>query len=143
MRKNHNVRLLKSRHSYSFMEIAQILKVHPRTVQGWHRQGLQVVDETSKPFLVLGAEMRRFLQEIRQSRRHSLGKGEFYCPKCREPRKSLPDKLFAQITERKLGKASKQAFLKGICEVCGKRLILFSSDKKIEELKASGVLLRI
>ena len=69
----------------------------------------------------------------RQKQRHPLKAGEFFCPKCQQPRKSLPDKLAVIITDKRLGKTSRQAFIKGNCEVCHTRLTLFSSDKKAKE----------
>lgn len=132
-KRNHNSNLIKVRHSYTFIEIAETLKIHPRTVQSWRKQGLEVIDEASNPYLVYGAELRQFLRAKRQKQRHPLKAGEFYCPKCQLPRKSLPDKLAVIITDKRLGKTSRQAFIKGICEVCHTHLTLFSSDKKAQE----------
>ena len=138
-KRNHNSNLIKERHSYSFAEIAEILSVHTRTVQEWHKQGLKVLDETRKPYLVYGGDLKLFLKAKQQKQKHPLKTGQFYCPKCRTARESLPENITFEVTQKKLGKISKQAFIKGICEVCGKPLLLFSSDKKIEELKIKGV----
>jgi len=125
------------------MEITQIFKIHQRTVQNWHRQGLKVIDEETKPFLVMGEEICRFLKESAQKRRQPLKAGEFFCPKCKCPRKSLPENLSAETTTKQLGKDSKQVFIKGVCEVCSQPLLLFSSQKKLEELKDGGALFNI
>ena len=130
------------RHSYTFAEIAETLKIHPRTVQSWHKQGLNVIDEASKPYLVYGAELRQFLRAKRRKQRHPLKAGEFFCPKCKEPRKSLPDKLKIEFTGRNLGKRYKQALIRGICVTCSQPLLLFSSDRKVKELEESGTLLQ-
>lgn len=139
-KRNHNPNLIKEKHSYSFAEISEDLKVHPRTVQSWHKQGLKVINEASKRYLVYGEELKRFLKAKRQKQKHPLKAGEFFCTKCQSPRKSRPENLTFEITLRKLGKTSKQAFIRGICEVCNHPLLLFSSDRKIEELKMRSMI---
>lgn len=133
-KRKHNPNLVRARHSYTSSEIAEIYNLHIRTVRDWKKQGLQLLDETSKPYLVLGEEVKRFLREKTLKRKHPLKPGEFFCPKCHNPRKSIPDQVSVKITDRKLGKKYRQAIVKGICEACGCSLNLFSSDKKIQEL---------
>jgi len=138
-KRNHNPNLIKERHSYSFAEIAETLNVHARTVQSWHKQGLKVLDEARKPYLVYGGDLKQFIKSKHQKQKHPLKTGEFYCPKCQTARESLPENITFEVTQKKLGKTSRQAFIRGICEVCGQSLLLFSSDRKIEELKIKGV----
>jgi len=133
-KRNCNPNLVRARHCYSFAEIAEVYHRHTRTVQTWRREGLQVIDDASKPYLVMGAEIRRFLRQRRQKSRRPLKAGEFFCSKCRCPRKSLPDKLSVEITNKRLGKTHKQAFIRGACEACGQSLLLFSSDRKVKGL---------
>jgi hypothetical protein len=140
-KRNHNPNLIKEKHSYSFAEISEALKIHPRTVQSWHKQGLNVIDEARKPYLVYGGVLRQFLIANRQKQKHPLKTGEFFCPKCRSARKSRPENLTFEITTRKLGKTSTQAFIRGICEECNQPLLLFSSDRKVRELEMKGMLL--
>jgi len=135
IKRNHNPNLIKEKHSYTFAEISEVLNIHPRTVQSWRKQGLKVVDEARKPYLVYGEELRRFLKDKRQNQKHPLKTGEFFCTKCRSARKSRPENFTVEITSKILGKRSRQAFIRGICEVCGQPLTLFSSDRKVQELK--------
>ena len=138
-KRNHNPNRIKERHTYTFAEISEDLKVHPRTVQSWHKQGLKVLDETSRPYYVYGEDLKKFLIVKRQKQKHPpLKTGEFFCTKCQGARKSRPENLTFEITTRKLGKTSKQASIRGICEVCGQPLLLFSSDRKFEELIKGG-----
>jgi hypothetical protein len=138
-KRNHNPNLIKAMHSYTFADIAEALHIHSRTVQSWH---LEVIDKATKPYLVYGAELRRFLKVKRQKKMHPLKIGEFYCPKCRKPQISLPDKLRVEFTGKNLGKRYKQVFIRGICEICKRPLFLFSSDRKIQELEKNGVFLQ-
>jgi len=141
-KKKYNTNLIKARRSYTLAEIAELYNIHTRTVQSWRKDGLGVIDMTSKPYLVIGSELKRFLKEKAKKRKHKLQIGEFFCPKCQAPRKSLPEHFKVEITNKKLGKTYKQAFIKGICQVCGQHLLLFSSDRKIEELQRNGLLLQ-
>jgi DNA-binding transcriptional MerR regulator len=139
-KRNHNPNLIKEKHSYSFEEISEKLNVHIRTVQIWHKHGLNVIDEAKKPYLVYGVELKQFLKAKQQSQKHPLKTGEFFCTKCRCARKSRPENLTFEITRKKLGKTSKQALISGICEICSQPLLLFSSDRKVRELEMKGML---
>jgi len=133
-KRTYNTNLIKKRRSYSLAEIAELLDIHIRTVQEWRKQGLSVIDVGVRPFLVMGEDLRQFLKRKMKKRKHSLNKGEFYCTKCKCPRKSKPEALSAVITNKRLGKSHRQAFIKGICSVCNQVLTLFSSDKKVKQM---------
>lgn len=132
-KRNRNPNLVRLRRSYTYAEIAEIYGVHIQTVQNWKKQGLKTLDETSIPHLIIGSEVRRFLKESKQKRKHPLKPGEFFCPKCRKPKKSLPGKISTEITNKRLGRY-KQVIIRGVCEVCGCRLFLFSSDRKCQNI---------
>lgn len=140
-KRKYNPNLIKARHCYSIAEICEVYHKHPRTVQSWRRLGLKPIDEASKPYLFMGEEIRHFLKEKRQKSRRPLKAGEFFCPKCKSARKSIPDKLLTIITDKKLGKDTKQAFIRGVCQICKTSLIRFSSDKRINEFPNDNMLL--
>jgi transposase-like protein len=140
-KRRHNPNLLRLRHSYTISEVAEKYGVHRRTVGTWRKQGLQVIDESSKPFLVLGAEVRRFLQEKYRARKHLLKPGEFFCLKCRKPRRSLQNQIKVEITDKRLGRY-RQAILRGVCEVCNCHLFLFTSDRRSQELIKTYMILK-
>lgn len=99
---------------------------------------MAVLDEASKPYLVYGYMVRAFLEKKTKKRKHKLNTGEFYCPKCKIPRRSKPDAIRLDITATPLGKHARQAILKGLCESCDTRIIRFSSDKQIDEMTKKG-----
>ncbi len=136
--RKHNPRLVRLRRSYTFAEVAEVYGVRIRTVQSWRKQGLEVLDTSSKPHLVLGLHLRRFLKEKNNRRKHTLKPGEFFCPRCRTPRKSLQHRISIQITDKNLGRY-RLAIIRGICEVCDCRLSRFSSDRKISEFGNVGL----
>lgn len=142
MKKTRNPNLVKARHSYTFQEIAEVYKVHLRTVQNWRKKGLEILDETTKPYLVTGGEIKLFLKENKLKHKHPLKPGEFFCTKCKSARKSVPDNIFIEITNKRMGKMAKQVFIKGICEICNTSLFLFSSDRKLKELQEKGVFIK-
>jgi len=139
-KQTHNGRLFKAERAYSFAEIAEKLETHERTVQRWHREGLKTLEDHARPFLVMGQALRDFMKMRRQSRKKPLKIGEFYCPRCRKPRRSRSDRLIAQATQRRLGKTHQQVLLRGVCEVCGQPLLLFSSDQKAAEWPKNGLI---
>ena len=140
-RRTYNVRVFRSKRAYSFAEIAEMLGTHIRTVQNLRKEGLPILEDGTKPFLVMGQDIRNFLTERVRKRRKPLKVGEFLCPRCRQPRKSRPEKLTVEITGRRLGPKYKQVLLRGVCEVCGLSLLLFSSDRKIVEWQKNGLIL--
>lgn len=140
-KRNHKYNLIRTRRTYSVTQLAETLKIHARTVQSWIKQGLFTIGKDGNSYLMLGEDIRLFLINKRQKQKHPLKAGEFYCAKCQQPRKSLPDRLELIITNKQLGKASKQAFIKGNCEICNTRLTLFSSDKKAQEWQVKDMFL--
>ena len=135
-----NPNRVRSKHTYTFLDISELFKRHIRTVQQWKERGLQVLDSTTKPYLVMGSDLIEFLKRERAKRRISLKDGEFYCSRCRDARKSIKDKFRIEETGRFLGKESKQVMIRGECEVCGNQLYRFSSSGQIKFLTEKGVL---
>ena len=78
--------LAKINHSYEVGEIAVLLGVHKNTVRAWIKGGLAVVDNR-RPALVLGSTLRTFLQMKRTKNKRPCQPGEFYCFRCRAPKK--------------------------------------------------------
>ena len=133
-KRTYNTNRIRAKHAYTLKKLAEKYNIHIRTPQTWHKQGLLPIEGTSNPYLFWGEEVRRFLKAKQQKRKFPLGPGEFFCPKCKIQRKSIPGKIRIEITDKKLGKTAKKALIKGVCSVCGQGLTLFSSDKKVKDL---------
>lgn len=127
-----NHRRIKSKFCYQFNELSEVLEVTSQTIQNWHKSGMEVLDDTSRPFLVMGFMVKKFLLERKKKRKIELNKGEFLCPRCMCSRKSKPDRITVEKTGRKLGNIE-QIFIKGVCAVCGCNMIFFTSERKIAE----------
>lgn len=80
-----NPRLIKIHRAYSVEEAARTLGAHKNSVRGWIKKGLPVVDG-GRPVLILGHELRAFLERRRKAVKRPCPPGTIYCLKCREPR---------------------------------------------------------
>lgn len=118
---------IKKNYSYTFLEISRLLNTHIRTVQTWCKIGMEVLDPNSKPFLVLGSELKRFLRARRLNRRIKLQSDQFYCLKCRAARRALPGFTEEVCTHKIIGKDKLQIILSGLCEVCKSKIIKFGT----------------
>ena len=126
------IRLVRLRKSYTTSEMAQLLNVHPRTVQTWHKLGMFPLDPNERPYLFLGSEVKSFLTERQKAKRFKLKENEFYCVRCKQPRLSLPDRLLVFQTQTKIGKNKIMVLIRGICHVCGCQLARFSTTDQTE-----------
>ena len=107
----YNHRKAKTRRNYTVDEIADVFGVHKGTVRNWIKCGLQVMDK-KRPTLIMGLELRRFLEKKRTKNKRKCKPGEIFCVKCREPR--LPANM--KVNYKPL--SDTQGFLIGLCQVC-------------------------
>jgi hypothetical protein len=96
MKRNHNPNTCKIHRSYTVEEAALLYEVHKRTVRNWIIKGLPICDD-KRPLLILGADLRLFLKQQRQTNKRKCKPSELYCFKCREPR--IPDQNTLQFIE--------------------------------------------
>jgi hypothetical protein len=107
-----NPRLIKLHRSYSIDEAARALGAHSNSVRGWIKRGLPVVDR-SRPVLILGHELRAFLEGRRKAAKRPCPPGTLYCFKCRAPRAPALGMVDCQPINRACGN------LKALCNTCG------------------------
>ena len=132
-KRNHNIRLIRKRRSYTMSELAELLHVHVRTVQSWHKQGMTPIDPDDRPLLFIGAEVQRFLSQRQQARKCPLKEDEFRCPRCRAARTSRPNDLHIVDTGRRMGKVDVSVMIKGVCTECECQMTRFSTRRKVAE----------
>ena len=106
-----DIRRVRTSTTYSVLEIARLLDVHENTVRRWLRSGLNPMD-ASRPVLIHGAEMKRFLLERRISRKQKCAPDELYCLRCRAPRKPKAASVVVASHNQKTIR------LRGQCGVC-------------------------
>lgn len=107
-----NPRLAKLNYSYTVEEITRLLRVHKNTVRVWLKAGLPSVGP-QRPTLVLGRELRAFLERRRAGFKSPCAPGTMYCLKCKAPRSPALE----MVEYRKITDASGN--LTAICASCG------------------------
>jgi len=102
---------IRYRHAYSIVEVTELLGVHKNTVRKWMRGGLAAMDNT-RPILIHGSELKGYLLNKRSSAKSPCKPHEFYCLKCRAPRKPWGGVVDVTIRSASLFN------IHAICEVC-------------------------
>jgi len=131
MRKRHpNHRLAKTHRNYTVEEIAALYDIHKNTVRGWVKAGLATSD-TKRPMLILGHDLKTFLQARRLKNKQTCKPGEIYCVCCRAPKFPADDMVeYAPVTE-KFGN------LIAICPDCNSIMNRRVSLAKLEEARGN------
>lgn len=125
MKRNYNLRTIKSKKSYSTKELAELLNVHPQTIRSWRKEGLLSIDESSHYALFLGSTVKQFLQAQADSRRITLGSDEFYCLSCKT--KTTAQNGTAVSQNKKIGTNKLSIRYEGNCDKCSNVVNKFGS----------------
>lgn len=86
MAKRYNPNKCKIHRSYTVGEVAVLYSVHKRTVRNWIKSGLFTYRE-KRPNLILGTDLRMFINNQRKGYKNECEQSEIYCFKCRTPQK--------------------------------------------------------
>ena len=121
-----NVNRLRLIRSYTMRETSEVLGVHVRTVQNWHKHGLGAIDEADRPLLFLGCDVRDFLVNRRKA-------AQCYCLKCRAGVVPRAKSVSVEVTDRKVGNESRQVILRGVCQSCGATVVRFETTESIQK----------
>src|SRR5688572_30642410 len=92
--------------------MATLLGVHRNTVRRWMEEGLPPIDRR-RPILVKGAVLVTFLKNRRAKNKRPCKPGQFYCLRCREPRRPTGSAVAYHPFTFDRGN------LLGICPSCG------------------------
>ena len=130
MAKRLNGRRVKIHRNYTIAEAAAVMGAHKHTVRRWIAAGLPTTD-AKRPFLIHGNDIRAFLK-AREPEKQKCRPGEFYCLRCRAPRRPAGD--MADYTP----KTSARGMLTGICPSCD-TLIHRAANLATIEQKAAGL----
>jgi hypothetical protein len=110
-RRHYPVNLIKLSCIYDPTEIAKLLGIHRNTVRHWLKEGLARIDDR-RPILVSGAVLKAFILGRQQARKQKCAPGEFFCFRCRAPRKPWGGVADFSILNDKIAKAI------AFCSVC-------------------------
>jgi hypothetical protein len=119
-----NPRRVKIHRTYTVEEVARLFSVHKNTVRSWLKAGLPRIDGR-RPILVLGRQLAAFLHARRQRRRQRCRAGEFYCFRCRAPRRS------ASRAAEYFPLTAHSGNLRAICAECGAPMYRRSSLRNL------------
>jgi hypothetical protein len=118
-----NPNLAKIHRSYTVGEVAILFAVHKNTVRTWVKEGLPTNDN-KRPMLILGSDLKHFLQSKRQSKKRKCLPHEIYCLRCRSPQIPAENMVDFEPINCRLGT------LIGLCPSCeGIINKFFSIDK--------------
>ena len=115
-----NLSKIRSKTAYTTQEISQLLKVNRKTIFRWFKEGLEILDSSKTPKLVMGFDLKSFIKAKREIKQVKLGWNEFYCLRCR---RSVLAKRGSEQTE-KTGKNiglnnREQEMISAKCKDCG------------------------
>jgi len=127
-------------HMYTYGEISKLFERTVCTVGRWVDKGLKVVDPNRTPRLVLGLDLIDFVVLMNKKNRIKLGLGEFRCSRCRKARESKNNAVTIVLRDFKTPKGGFQVDIYGVCNICGSKLVRFSSQREIEKLLATNQL---
>ena len=80
----YNLSKIRGKTAYTTREISELLKVNRKTILRWLKEGLLLLAPNKTPKLVMGYDLKAFIQAKRDSRRVKLNWNEFYCLKCKK-----------------------------------------------------------
>lgn len=81
MARRASINRIKVHRTYTVQEAADCVGVTPQTIRRWAGQGLRIMAQ-SKPFLILGADLKSFVRDMRAPKRGPIPKGAFRCLSC-------------------------------------------------------------
>jgi hypothetical protein len=128
-----NIGRLRLHRSYTMRELANTLGAHVRTVQEWHKSGMPAIDEQGRPLLFLGEDAKSFLKTRRREARTKLGPDQIYCLKCACGVVPSTDTVSVEVTERRLGRCSKQVIVRAKCPSCNGTAVRLASLESIRK----------
>ena len=127
-RRRYNTRLIKATWPYTVQEIAALFGVGKNAPLRWLKEGLRANGD-GRPYLIRGDELIRFLNERQQSKKKKCSPHEFFCFKCREPRKT-----YLGMVDIKIESPSRFR-VKGICTQCNTSISKLQGIEKLPEME--------
>ncbi|MCP4183402.1 MAG: helix-turn-helix domain-containing protein [Hyphomicrobiales bacterium] len=113
MPKKPSPNLIKKHRIYLPWEAANALGMHKQSVIRWIKDKGLVADQSQKPWLIKGSDLKLFLGERKASGRYKLSAHHLYCFSCRLPQ--MPDGRIADYKQQ----TETSGMLIALCPVCG------------------------
>jgi hypothetical protein len=111
MAKHPNPNLAKIHRNYTVEDVASLFSVHKNTVRLWVKDGLAINDD-KRPMLILGADLKDYLQSKRNLKKRKCLLFEIYCVRCRSPQLPAENMVDYEPINNSMGR------LIGLCPSC-------------------------
>jgi len=128
MPKCFNPNLAKIHRNYTVEEVALLFGIHKNTVREWIKSGLPACSE-QRPALILGYQLREFLQGKRQGRKRKCRLFEIYCLRCREPKRPAGNMVDYEPMKPDSGR------LIGLCPDCEGLINRYTSTARLGPIR--------
>jgi Zn-finger protein len=128
MAKRLNPNLAKIHRNYTVEEVANLFSVHKNTVRAWIKSGLATNDD-KRPVLILGTELKNYLQVKRKSNKRKCQFFEIYCVRCRCPQLPAENMVDYEPINDQLGR------LIGICPACEGIINKYFNIANLDQIK--------
>lgn len=127
-KRTYNTQRIKRNYSYTIEEIGELFQIHRNCVRNWIKKGLPTIDK-QKPYMIHDSALRAFIKTQQDTRKHPCKPDEFYCLKCKRPRRSFGNLVDLKILN------TKQLKIIGFCEVCETVVSRTGALDKVPEYK--------
>ena len=127
MARRFDCRRVKIHHSYTISELSVLIGAHKHTICRWIAAGLKTTD-AKRPLLIHGADFRAFMK-AREPIKQPCQLGEFYCFRCRAPRRPALNMADYHPRTPLRGKLS------GICSGCGHMMYQATTLAKLGQIR--------
>ena len=121
---------IKKHRVYTVWEAADALDVHRKTVARWITDGGLQADQSKRPWLIEGHQLKTFLIGRRLSGKTTLRTGECYCLPCRQAQ--IPAGRMADFQM----KTATSGTLSGICPACDRMIFRAVRRSDLESIRA-------
>lgn len=128
MAKRPNPNLAKIHRNYTVEEVANLFSVHKNTVRLWVKDGL-ATNDNKKPMLILGSNLKQYLQSKRKTNKRKCLPFEIYCVRCRLPQVPAENMVDYEPTNDSMGR------LIGLCPSCNGIINKYFNFAKLEQIK--------
>jgi hypothetical protein len=128
MAKSSNPNLAKIHRNYTVEEAANLFSVHKNTVRLWVKDGLATNDD-KRPMLILGSNLKQYLQSKRKSNKRKCLPFEIYCVRCRLPQLPAENMADYEPINGRVGR------LIGLCPSCGGIINRYFSIAQLEQIQ--------
>ena len=128
MGKRLNPNRVKIHRNYTVGEVADLFSVHKNTVRLWVKDGLPTNDN-KRPMLILGSDLKQYLQSKRKSKKEKCQPFEMFCVRCRSPQIPYGNMVDYEPTNGKTGR------LIGLCPSCEGIINKFCNVANLEKIK--------